>query len=46
MSALVPVATTVAVIGGTFAVFVLIGLLGAMVLVVTEWIASKLGLTL
>ena len=46
MSGLVPVATTVAVIGGAFAVFALIGLLGAMVIVVTEWIASKFGLTL
>ena len=46
MSGLAAVATTIAVIGGTCAVFVLIGLLGAMGILVTEWIASKLGLTL
>jgi hypothetical protein len=46
MSDLVAVATTVAAIGGTLALFVLIGLLGVVIIIVTEWIASKLGLTL
>ena len=46
MSGLIPVATTVAAIGGTCALFVLIGMLGAIVIALTGWIASKLGLML
>jgi hypothetical protein len=46
MSGLVGIATTVALVGGTCAVFLLIGLLGALVVAATEWIASKFGLTL